>query len=276
MFRLKFENRVRFAIQNTQVSSRVLIKSLLLRTAGYANTTQFESTSDPHLQAEIEACDSQPLVVVLNALDPSEGLLQDIETFRQRHQEKNWGLIILFASEESPAFATEFAQRGIPTVFKPFSHNTFIAAIAKAMDRFSFPATLANILLVDDDRSTCDFIRDDVLRERGFRRVAIAHSYDEAMVALTSNVDANNKIDVVISDFKMPEKSGLDLLKRLRSDQDLKGLPFIFMSGFFDKDAIVQAKNLGVRELMVKPVNASNLISSIMCEISSSSHKKAG
>jgi two-component system chemotaxis response regulator CheY len=54
----------------------------------------------------------------------------------------------------------------------------------------------------------------------------------------------------------MPEISGLDLLNRVRSDNELKNIPFVMVTAEAQKDNILEAVKAGVNSYIVKPFTA--------------------
>lgn len=77
---------------------------------------------------------------------------------------------------------------------------------------------------------------------------------DAAWKALQANRD--KKIVAVISDLMMPNMDGLELLRRVRhDDQGWADIPFVLVTAVSDKDYIFEAKNLKVNGYILKPVS---------------------
>jgi two-component system chemotaxis response regulator CheY len=64
---------------------------------------------------------------------------------------------------------------------------------------------------------------------------------------------------LVISDWNMEPMTGLQLLKDVRSDIKLKGVPFIMVTAESKTENVVAAKQAGVNNYIVKPFNAATL-----------------
>lgn len=64
---------------------------------------------------------------------------------------------------------------------------------------------------------------------------------------------ANPPFDLIISDWNMPNSTGLDLLKRVRADQRLKNTPIILVTAEKEKNQILEAIKSGVNGYVVKP-----------------------
>lgn len=110
-----------------------------------------------------------------------------------------------------------------------------------------------NVLLVDDYVPVRRTLR-DLLRQIGFRNIDDA---SDATTALAKLQDAS--FGLVISDWKMEPMSGLELLKRMRSDDKLKDTPFIMVTGTGAEDDVLAAKEAGVSSYIVKPFNLRTL-----------------
>lgn len=73
----------------------------------------------------------------------------------------------------------------------------------------------------------------------------------------------NQKIDLIITDIRMPGMSGLELLSLLKSDEKTKYIPVIVVTGFQDSALKHQALELGAEDLLNKPVNKADLVARI-------------
>ena len=103
------------------------------------------------------------------------------------------------------------------------------------------------ILVVDDFKSMRDLIR-NVLKKAGFTNVVGAEDGDEAW-----RVIEKDWIDLVISDWNMPNMPGIDLLRKVRASEHYKDLPFLMVTAEGLKDNVVVAIQAGVSGYIVKP-----------------------
>ncbi len=69
---------------------------------------------------------------------------------------------------------------------------------------------------------------------------------------LTKNADKN--IVAVISDIMMPNMDGMELLRRVRGNEQFAKVPFVFVTAISEKDYIFEAKNLKANGYILKPV----------------------
>ncbi len=106
------------------------------------------------------------------------------------------------------------------------------------------------ILIVDDFATMRKVIR-NLLKQGGFENVAEAEDGVAALKVLKSQ-----PVDFVISDWNMPNMSGLELLKAVRADEELKEMPFLMVTAEALKDNVVAAVKAGVSNYIVKPFTA--------------------
>lgn len=118
---------------------------------------------------------------------------------------------------------------------------------------------MAQVLIVDDEPLLCEELQ-ETLEFEGFD-VTAAGSVDRAL-----GYCADAKFDVVVTDLKMPERGGLDLLRELKSQQ-YPATVFV-VSGHGADTNRDKAKDLGAAECFSKPLDADALIDAINHSIS--------
>ena len=110
-----------------------------------------------------------------------------------------------------------------------------------------------NILIVDDYKTMLRIIR-SLLTQLGFINIDEAYNGSEALVRLQEK-----KYELIISDWNMEPMTGLELLKSVRADENLKSVPFIMVTAESKTDNVIAAKQAGVSNYIVKPFNAETL-----------------
>ncbi len=108
--------------------------------------------------------------------------------------------------------------------------------------------------LVVDDFSTMRRIVRNLLKELGFTNVDEA---EDGVVALQKL--KNGHFQFVITDWNMPNMTGIDLLKNIRADADIKALPVLMITAEAKKENIVEAAQSGASGYIVKPFTAAVL-----------------
>ena len=106
------------------------------------------------------------------------------------------------------------------------------------------------ILVVDDFGTMRKVIR-NLLRQGGYQNVTEAEDGVADLKELKSQ-----KIDFIISDWNMPNMTGIDLLRAVRADSELSSLPFLMVTAESLKENVVEAVKAGVSNYIVKPFTA--------------------
>lgn len=109
-------------------------------------------------------------------------------------------------------------------------------------------------VLVADDFSTMRRIVSNLLREAGVTQISEAEDGREALRKL----EAGN-FNFVVSDWNMPNMTGLELLQSVRSNPSLKHLPFLLITAEARKENIIDAAQAGADGYIVKPFTAATL-----------------
>ncbi len=106
-------------------------------------------------------------------------------------------------------------------------------------------------ILIVDDFSTMRRIVRNILKQLGFTNIEEAEDGDVALEKLKEN-----DYEFVITDWNMPNMTGLDLLKSIRADESLKDMPVLLVTAEAEKENVVQAAQAGVNDYIVKPFTA--------------------
>jgi two-component system chemotaxis response regulator CheY len=109
-------------------------------------------------------------------------------------------------------------------------------------------------ILIVDDFSTMRRIIKNILRQLGLTNV---HEADDGTTAWPK-IQAED-FDLIITDWNMPKMSGLELLKAIRSDENLKDLPVLMVTAEALKENIIEAVKAGVSNYIVKPFTAETM-----------------
>ena len=108
--------------------------------------------------------------------------------------------------------------------------------------------------LVVDDFSTMRRIVGGLLRQCGATRILEAEDGAQAL-----KVIENNRIDFVVSDWNMPNMTGLELLKALRAHPKFARMPVLLVTAEGKKENIVEAAQAGADGYIVKPFTQDTL-----------------
>ncbi len=105
------------------------------------------------------------------------------------------------------------------------------------------------VLVVDDHHDTCTGMK-RMLERRGYE-ITVAHSAEQAAEKVRTQ-----DFDLLISDIGLPDRSGYELMREVRSS---KALPGIALSGFGTENDVSEARAAGFSEHLTKPINFERL-----------------
>ncbi|WP_148716219.1 MULTISPECIES: chemotaxis response regulator CheY [Chitinolyticbacter] len=108
--------------------------------------------------------------------------------------------------------------------------------------------------LVVDDFSTMRRIVRNLLKELGFSNVEEAEDGQVALHKLK-----NTTYEFVVTDWNMPNMTGIELLRAIRADAQLKHLPVLMVTAEAKKENIIEAATAGASGYIVKPFTAATL-----------------
>lgn len=124
------------------------------------------------------------------------------------------------------------------------------------MNRFYTP----NILVIDDDLDTIGLMR-LVLQRAGYNAIT-ATSWDEVVDRITLANEQGQRVDLIILDIMMPERSGFDVFNSLQVVLHPMP-PVIFLSAKSTLETMVKASDLGAAKYLVKPTTKEKLLSTV-------------
>jgi two-component system chemotaxis response regulator CheY len=110
-------------------------------------------------------------------------------------------------------------------------------------------------ILVVDDFSTMRRIVRNLLKELGFANVSEAEDGVDALNKLRTE----GNFEFVVSDWNMPNMTGIELLRNIRADAALKHLPVLMVTAEAKRENIIEAAQAGASGYVVKPFTAATL-----------------
>lgn len=111
-------------------------------------------------------------------------------------------------------------------------------------------------ILIVDDMMTMRKLVAKACKDIGFTDITEAGDGTQAWTKVT---EANPPFGLIISDWNMPNSTGLDLLKRVRSDSRFGKTPFILVTAEAEQSQIVEAAKAGVSNYVIKPFTPESL-----------------
>ncbi len=165
---------------------------------------------------------------------------------------------------------------GDDIITKPFDINELLLKIQALMRRAeiykvygtkksleqSFTQTTSKILLVDDDQSLAKLFEYN-LKKAGFD----CHTAFSAQEGL----DKAKAIqpDIIISDIMMPQVDGFEFRKRLLADENLRSIPFVFLTSKNEEDDILDGYDLGIADYVLKTAGPRVVVAKVSAIIKS-------
>jgi len=112
-----------------------------------------------------------------------------------------------------------------------------------------------SILIVEDNIPMMELTK-SILETFGIENVDSAKDGEEGFTKF-----CKHNYDLVIADWMMKPMDGISLTRRIRNDQlsPNQFVPVILVTGFSEKRRVIQARDAGVTEFLVKPFNARDL-----------------
>src|SRR6202023_3085100 len=110
------------------------------------------------------------------------------------------------------------------------------------------PAAAALKVLVVDDQRTVRQVTRLALENFGVRMI---HEAENGVAAFQKAL--SQPIDLIISEFSMPEMDGLELLRAVRGHPAVRKLPFILITCRGERELVVTAAQAGVNNYLVEP-----------------------
>ncbi|MFZ0545541.1 MAG: HD domain-containing phosphohydrolase [Candidatus Promineifilaceae bacterium] len=116
------------------------------------------------------------------------------------------------------------------------------------------------VLIVEDDTLMREAL-EEILESKGFRVFGAKHGQD-ALLVMSEIVP-----DLIVSDISMPTMDGITFFHRVREQPSWVSIPFIFLTARGERQQILQGKEMGAEEYLVKPVPPDDLIRTIRARL---------
>ncbi len=126
-------------------------------------------------------------------------------------------------------------------------------------------ADAVDILLVEDNPNDLELALRALKKRHLANKVVVARDGAEALdfifgTGAYADRDIANQLKVVLLDLKLPKIDGLEVLRRIKSDERTKLIPVVVLTSSQEERDIVESYRLGVNSYMVKPVDFEQFI----------------
>ena len=112
------------------------------------------------------------------------------------------------------------------------------------------------ILMVDDDENYVEMLQ-ILLEDEGFE-VMTSYRGKQAL-----NIMLNEKVDLVLLDYQMPEMTGFEVLDYMKNNGFETKIPVIMVSANYEKEVFDLAFAKGAKDFIYKPLSLENLLKKI-------------
>lgn len=116
-------------------------------------------------------------------------------------------------------------------------------------------------LVIDDSAFSGNLVK-SLLHSIGIRTIRLCQSGTEGLDIFRANAE---KLDIVITDWLMPDMSGLDVLKAIRAETSpRRDLPVVLITGEPKSERVLEGRQHGAQDFLVKPVSKARLETSLL------------
>jgi len=164
--------------------------------------------------------------------------------------------VIIITAYGDDANAIEAIRLGaIDYLKKPISLQELRTAIFRVQEKHAKERAFEyRILVVDDEKKLCEYLKRELEKE-GYK-VSVAYDGPSGLEYFK-----NNRVDIVITDIRMPRMNGLKMLEVCREISE--DFVSIIITGFGDHEKAIEALRLGVFEYLRKPLSIEEVMTSI-------------
>jgi CheY-like chemotaxis protein len=127
--------------------------------------------------------------------------------------------------------------------------------------------TLKRILLVEDDPRDVELTLTALEDHKLANEVTVARDGQEALDYLYRrgqfSTRPNDNPAVILLDLKLPKVDGLEVLKQIKSDEQLKTIPVVVLTSSHEEQDMMRSYKLGVNAYVVKPVDFHEFVNAV-------------
>ncbi|WP_096087729.1 response regulator [Agaribacterium haliotis] len=128
------------------------------------------------------------------------------------------------------------------------------------------------LVLVAEDEPDSQALLQGLLEDIGVKHIVVASDGREAFDQIKTTEDA---FDFIFCDWDMPELSGMELYKKAKASNTLRGAHFCMVTGVSEAKKIRQAIQSGVNDYVVKPVDGQTLENKMKATIDARNQQNA-
>lgn len=195
--------------------------------------------------------------LVIYYMEAGEHIAGEVATFlRDKLSDYNKQLALIGDMTDTKEAIDMFPPHVIFKAFtRPLDYNAFISDVSLYFNMVAEGEMKKSILIVDDDPNYMGLVREWI---KDTYKVSMANSGLRAIKWLGSN-----KVDLILLDYEMPVTDGPQVLEMLRSDEETKGIPVIFLTGKDDKESVMSVLSLKPEGYILKTSGKAEIVNTI-------------
>ena len=170
-----------------------------------------------------------------------------------RMEEKDMQAILIGESDDLKEYTAKFPMGLVYMGFeRPVDNEGFVKSVKDYFKKLALGEFKKRILIVDDDPQYLSMVREWLKDDYN---VTMANSGLQAIRWL-----GRNKVDLILLDHEMPVTSGPQVLEMLRSEEDTRGIPVMFLTGKGDKESVMAVVALRPEGYFLKNIKKEELL----------------
>ena len=179
---------------------------------------------------------------------------EDVLHFLVDNMEEKNIQMILVGEQQDVAYVCDHVPGDLiyHTFNRPIDNNEFVKKVMDYYMKMDAGEFKKSILIVDDDPQYLALVREWL---KGKYKVSMANSGLQAIKWL-----GKNKVDLILLDHEMPVTSGPQVLEMLRSDEETKSIPVMFLTGKGDKESVMSVVALKPEGYFLKSIKREDLL----------------
>lgn len=168
-------------------------------------------------------------------------------------EEKEIQAILIGEADDLKEYTAKLPAEIVYTGFeRPVDNEGFVKAVNDYFKKLALGEFKKRILIVDDDPQYLSMVREWLKEDYN---VTMANSGLQAIRWL-----GRNKVDLILLDHEMPITSGPQVLEMLRSEEDTKNIPVMFLTGKGDKESVMAVVALRPEGYFLKNIKKEELL----------------
>jgi CheY-like chemotaxis protein len=171
-------------------------------------------------------------------------------------EDRGQQIVLIAEPNDLPQIKSLIPEHLVYKVFpRPVDNAAYVKTITEYFEKEKNGEFKKSILIVDDDPNYLGLVREWL---KDTYKVFMANSGLQAIKWL-----GRNTVDLILLDHEMPVTSGPQVLEMLRSDEETKSIPVMFLTGKSDKESVMKVVSLKPEKYLLKTMPPAELIANI-------------